>query len=185
MRGMGAFQMAQTKHRDARVFALGQHLRSAIDLMEQIATEPFRPLGPTLPALETEIASPPELPDEKLAYTVKGVAIALTVGRTTICKAIADGRLVTVKLACVSAWRPRPARGAAKLKKNTDTDCFTTRVACDTTRKTSILTPMADRVCRGTRSPPRPPGCTRLYHNAFDAMDKRQIASRCAHAASR
>lgn len=35
MRGLGAFQMAQMKHRDARVAQLCQHLHQAIDLLEQ------------------------------------------------------------------------------------------------------------------------------------------------------
>lgn len=34
MRGLNAFQMAQMKHRDARVFMLCQHLRAAIDVLE-------------------------------------------------------------------------------------------------------------------------------------------------------
>jgi hypothetical protein len=50
MRGLGAFQMAQMKHRDARVFALCQHLRSAIDTLEQIAAESYRPPEKPAPA---------------------------------------------------------------------------------------------------------------------------------------
>ena len=42
MRGLGAFQAAQMKARDARILALCQHLRAAIDLFEQIAGEPFK-----------------------------------------------------------------------------------------------------------------------------------------------
>jgi hypothetical protein len=31
------------KQRDARIFALCQHLRSAIDILEQIASQPYQP----------------------------------------------------------------------------------------------------------------------------------------------
>ena len=56
MRGLGAFQMAQMKHRDARVFMLCQHLRAAIDVLEQIASEPFQPPPKAKP--ETVVAAP-------------------------------------------------------------------------------------------------------------------------------
>jgi len=99
MRGMGAFQMAQMKHRDARVFAFCQHLRLAIDIFEQIAAEPYRP--PEKPAPEPAsqpVAPPREPPPEKLAFTLKEGSAALGVGRTTLYAAIADGRLAAVKL---------------------------------------------------------------------------------------
>jgi excisionase family DNA binding protein len=93
--------MAQMKHRDARIFALAQHLKSAIEIWEQIASEPYTP-----PAKETEPARrtpapPPEpivLPPEKLTYTLKQAATALGVGKTTLYKAISEGSLHAVKL---------------------------------------------------------------------------------------
>lgn len=42
MRGMGDFQRAQMKHRDARVSAMAQHLRAAVDLWEEIQVYPFK-----------------------------------------------------------------------------------------------------------------------------------------------
>lgn len=42
MREMGACQMAQMKHRDARVFVLCQHWRSVIDIFEQINADAYR-----------------------------------------------------------------------------------------------------------------------------------------------
>lgn len=100
MRGLGAFQMAQMKHRDARVFALCQHLRSAIDILEQIAAEPYRPPEKPAPAPVSQPVAPPprELPPEKLTFTMKEASAALGVGRTTLYAAIADGRLGAVKL---------------------------------------------------------------------------------------
>lgn len=100
MRGLGAFQMAQMKHRDRRVFEMCQHLRAAIDVYEQIAAEPYRPPEPPTPErVETPPpAAPPELPAEKLMYTVKQVSEALGVGRTTVWKAVADAKLNAIKL---------------------------------------------------------------------------------------
>jgi excisionase family DNA binding protein len=99
MRGLNAFQMAQMKHRDARVFALCQHLRAAIDVLEQIASEPFQP--PTKRMSEAPSVMPAaqrEIPPEKLTYTMKEAAAALGVGRTTLWRAISDGNLVALKL---------------------------------------------------------------------------------------
>jgi excisionase family DNA binding protein len=99
MRGLNAFQMAQMKHRDARVFALCQHLRAAIDVLEQIASEPFQPPTKTLPEAPSVTPAPPrEIPPEKLVYTTKEAAAALGIGRTTLWKAISDGRLAALKL---------------------------------------------------------------------------------------
>lgn len=100
MRGKGAFQMAQMKHRDARVFALCHHLRSAIDIFEQIAAEPYRlPEKPAPAPVSQPVAPPPrELPREKLMFTMKEASVALGVGRTTLYAAIAEGRLAAAKL---------------------------------------------------------------------------------------
>lgn len=102
MRGLGDFQRGQMKHRDPRLFALCQHLRAAIDVFEQIASEPHRQerdieVAPTpQPALQT----PPvrELPIEKLAFTVKEAATALGIGKTTLYEAMRAGAFEVVKL---------------------------------------------------------------------------------------
>lgn len=94
---MGAFQMAQMKHRDARVSAMCKHLRDAITLWEEIQLYPFEKPEP-----EPAPPSPPPptiqvLPSEKLAYSINEAAIALSVGRTTLWRAIKDKKLATVK----------------------------------------------------------------------------------------
>lgn len=99
MRGLGDFQRAQMKHRDARVSAMAQHLRAAIDLWEEIQQYPFKkeersdPPPPPAPPPAVEV-----LPSEKLAYSIKEAASALGIGRTTIWRAIRDGKLPAVKL---------------------------------------------------------------------------------------
>jgi len=99
MRGLGAFQMAQMKHRDARVSALCQHLRSAIDLLEQIAADSYRPPEKAAPEPAAAPApSPPALPQEELTYTMKEAAAALGVSRTTLWRVVADGDLAAIKL---------------------------------------------------------------------------------------
>jgi len=100
MRGLGAFQAAQMKARDARIFALCQHLRSAIDLFEQIAAEPFSTPEVQVPEVRS-VPSPPQqvaLPAEKLTYNLKEAATALGIGKTTLYKAIAERRLRAIKL---------------------------------------------------------------------------------------
>jgi len=87
MRGLNAFQMAQMKHRDARVFALCQHLRAAIGVLEQIASEPFQPPKKAVPEAPVVTPAPsPEIPPEKLAYTMKEAAATLGVSGATLCE---------------------------------------------------------------------------------------------------
>lgn len=100
MRGMGDFQRAQMKHRDARVSAMAQHLRSEVDLPEEIRLYPFKTEEPT----EAPPRAPPPatspviaLPSEKLAYGNKEAPGALGIGRTTMWRAIKDERLSAVK----------------------------------------------------------------------------------------
>lgn len=108
MRGLGAYQRAQMKHRDARIFELCGHLRAAIDIFEQIASVPFQreeeqPIMPPAPpepstSLQTVIVEVPKPQPDKLAYTIKEAASALGIGRTTIYAAIRDGKIPAVKL---------------------------------------------------------------------------------------
>lgn len=100
MRGMGAFQMAQMKHRDARVHAMFSHIKSALEIMEQIASDPFQPPQKE-PAIEAAPPPPPkpfEPPQEKIAYTIKELAAALGISKSTIYAALSDGKLEAVKL---------------------------------------------------------------------------------------
>lgn len=100
MRGLGAFQLAQMKHRDRRVIEMCQHLKSAIDVFQEIASEkapsPEPPPQPTQapPEVVREVVEPPE----KLAYTLKEASAALGIGKTTLYEAIAAGQLRAVKL---------------------------------------------------------------------------------------
>ncbi len=69
MRGMGDFQRAQMKHRDARVSAMAQHLRAAVDLWEEIQLYPFKKDEPSEPPSPPPAPRPVmTLPSEKLAY---------------------------------------------------------------------------------------------------------------------
>lgn len=100
MRGLGGFQVAQMKARDARIFAFCQHLRAAIDLIEQMAIEPVK--TPTTPVPEVRSVPPPSqpvtLPVEKLTYNLREAAAVLGIGRTTLYKAITERRLRVIKL---------------------------------------------------------------------------------------
>lgn len=100
MRGLGAFQMAQMKHRDARVLQFYRHLRSAIDILELIALEPYQPpeKAPPEPVVTSAPAPPPDVPREKLTFTLKEAAQALGVSKSTLYKALAEGKLSAIKL---------------------------------------------------------------------------------------
>ena len=58
MRGMGDFQRAQMKHRDARIFAMAQHLRAAVDLWEETQLHPFKKEEPSEPSPPPPAAPP-------------------------------------------------------------------------------------------------------------------------------
>lgn len=98
MRGLGAFQMAQMKHKDARVLEFYRHVRSAIDVLELIALDPYQP--PEKPASERVAvqAVPPEIPREKLTYTMKEASAALSISRTILWRLVADGKVPAIKL---------------------------------------------------------------------------------------
>jgi excisionase family DNA binding protein len=98
---MGDFQRTQMKHRDARVSAMAQHLRAAVDLWEEIQLYPFKKEAPSEPQSPPPPVAPPPavaLPSERLAYGVKEAAIALGIGQTTIWAAIKEGKLSAVKV---------------------------------------------------------------------------------------
>ena len=105
MRGLGEFQMGQMKHRDARIFALCQHLRSAIDILEQIASQPYK----APPAAAASASAPPTTnsrplnavngtPPNKIAYTIKEATVAIGLSRSTIYKLMASGELQTIRI---------------------------------------------------------------------------------------
>ena len=100
MRGLGAFQMAQMKHKDARVLQFYRHVRSAIDMLELIALDPCQP--PEKPAPEPVAAPPPAarptIPEEKLVYRVREASEAIGLSRTTVWKAIANSALPAQKV---------------------------------------------------------------------------------------
>lgn len=109
------------KHRDARVSAMCKHLRDAVTLWEEIQLYPFAKPEPE--RHPPPLAAPRAIqvfPSEKLAYSVKEAAIALSVGRTTLWRAIKDGELTAARLGartlitveCLQEW-------LAKLPKRT------------------------------------------------------------------
>jgi excisionase family DNA binding protein len=102
MKGLGKFQMEQMKHRDVRVFMLCQHLRSAIDILEQIVSDPYQPPAkPTPDSASLKTPKPPAplaMRPEKLAYTIKEASAALGVSKATIYRTLANGELQAKKL---------------------------------------------------------------------------------------
>jgi excisionase family DNA binding protein len=97
---MGDFQRAQMKHRDARVSAMAQHLRAAVDLWEEIQLYPFKKEEPSEPPSPPPAPPPPvvALSSEKLAYGIKEAVSALGVSKATIWRAMKEGKLTAVKV---------------------------------------------------------------------------------------
>jgi excisionase family DNA binding protein len=119
MRGLGQFQIGQMKQRDARIFALCQHLRSAIDILEQIASQPHQPPN----AAAASASAPPAtssrpldvtsgIPPSKIAYTIKEATAAIGLSRSTIYKLMASGELQTIR---IGQRRLIPARALNRL----------------------------------------------------------------------
>jgi hypothetical protein len=75
MRGLGKFQRAQMKHTDPRISELFDHLRRAIDVLEQIMMHPYSRPAPEPPAepkpdKSSAVTTPPRDP-RKLVHTIK------------------------------------------------------------------------------------------------------------------
>lgn len=105
MRGLGQFQIGQMKQRDARIFALCQHLRSAIDILEQIASQPYQPPHTAAASASTSPATSSRpldvvsgIPPSKIAYTIKETTAAIGLSRSTIYKLMASGELQTIRI---------------------------------------------------------------------------------------
>jgi len=98
MRGLGSFQMAQMKHRDARVSAMCQHLRAAVDVWEEIAQHPFEKEVPEPPPPPMPAPPAPIVSSERLAFGLKEAATALGISRATLWRAIKNGQLASIKL---------------------------------------------------------------------------------------
>jgi excisionase family DNA binding protein len=97
MRGRGAFQLAQMRHRDTRIIELCDHLRSAVDLIERIATEPIEPPPQAKPLPERDGSAVKIVETDKLAFSIREASKLLGIGRGTLYAAVNDGRLPAVK----------------------------------------------------------------------------------------
>lgn len=102
MRGLGEFQRGQMKQKDARIFELCQHLRSAIDILEQIASQPYRPPqaaeAPSPSANGPPLAKPFPIPGDRIAYSITDAAAAVGISRSTLYTLMGTGDLPTFKI---------------------------------------------------------------------------------------
>jgi excisionase family DNA binding protein len=126
MRGLGEFQRAQMKHTDPRVSELFDHLRRAIDVLEEIVMHPYsRPVPDSAvepkPDKSPAVTIPPRDPG-KLAHTIKEVRELVGVSHTKLYQAIQNKELRAVKCgrrtlilvkdlqAWIDAWPPTARR---------------------------------------------------------------------------
>jgi excisionase family DNA binding protein len=96
----GEFQRGQMKQRDARISALCQHLRSAIDLLEQITSQPYQPPQTAEVATASSLPLPASgaMQPGKMAYSIKDAAVAVGISRSALYKVMANGDLSTIKI---------------------------------------------------------------------------------------
>jgi excisionase family DNA binding protein len=100
MRGFGRFQRAQMRNVDPRVGQLFDHLRGAVDILEQVMLRPHDQAAAGQP--KPKIAdSPPDAPVPssyaKLAYTIRDVQELVGISRSAIYLAIGANELRAVK----------------------------------------------------------------------------------------
>jgi excisionase family DNA binding protein len=97
MRGRGAFQLAQMRHRDPRIIELCDHLRAAVDLLERVASEPVEPAVEERSASVKVPATVALVQTDKLALSVRETRKLLGIGQTTIYRAMNEGKIPAVK----------------------------------------------------------------------------------------
>jgi excisionase family DNA binding protein len=97
MRGRGAFQLAQMRHRDPRIIELCDHLRAAVDLIERIATEPVEPPPQANSLPEKDAPALKVVETDKLAFSVGEASKLLGIGRGTLYAAVNEGRIPAIK----------------------------------------------------------------------------------------
>jgi excisionase family DNA binding protein len=80
-------------------------LRSAIDILEQIASQPYQPphaAGASAPPPSATGSRPLDAingaPPSKIAYTIKEATAAIGLSRSTIYKLMASGELRTIRI---------------------------------------------------------------------------------------
>lgn len=101
MRGFGSFQRAQMRNVDPRVGDLFDHLRGAVDILEQVMLRPHE--RPTAEQPEPKVADPPPSTaalssyPAKLAYTIRDIQELVGISRSGIYVAIGANELRAVK----------------------------------------------------------------------------------------
>jgi excisionase family DNA binding protein len=96
MRDQGAVQSVKTTQWDQRVIELCNHLRSAIDIFEQLASGTLA--AEPSPQPISQASSVQAVEEEKLPYSVREVSKLLGIGRNTIYNAVNGRTLLSVKL---------------------------------------------------------------------------------------
>jgi excisionase family DNA binding protein len=91
MTGLGDFQRSQMKRVDQRVGELFSHLRSAIDILEDMMLHPY--IRPTTEQTAQTIASPPPTTNEPMVVRVKDACRLLGCSAGTIYKLINAGEI--------------------------------------------------------------------------------------------
>lgn len=99
-RGLGDFQRAQMRDTDPRIHELFNHLRHALDALEQINLRPYTQAAePKAAAVETKTAAPLiQLEEPKLSYTIKEVRKLVGISTATLYKILGRRELRAIKL---------------------------------------------------------------------------------------
>jgi excisionase family DNA binding protein len=90
------FQRAQMKHSDPRINEMFDHLRRAVDVLEQMMMRPYS-LPASSPPAEHSAPSTPLTDPRRLAHTLKEVCDLSKVSRSMVYLAIRNKELRAVK----------------------------------------------------------------------------------------
>ena len=85
--------------RKRQVSELCRHLRAAIDILEEIASEPDKPVERGAPSSPPPHVPPLVIPPSKLAYSVKDVCALIGLSRSKIYALMASGELGSIRVA--------------------------------------------------------------------------------------
>lgn len=98
MKGPSKSGAIEHYRRKRQVSELSRHLRAAIDILEEIASEPDKPVERAAPSSASPHVLPPVIPASKLAYSVKDACALTGLSRSKIYALMASGELGSIRV---------------------------------------------------------------------------------------
>ncbi|OYQ35722.1 hypothetical protein CHU93_01445 [Sandarakinorhabdus cyanobacteriorum] len=98
MKGSNKSGAIEHHRRKRQVSELCRHLRAAIDILEEIAAEPDKPVERGAPSSPPPRVPPLVIPPSKLAYSVKDACALIGLSRSKIYALMASGELGSIRV---------------------------------------------------------------------------------------